>query len=336
LKILIVKIGAIGDVVMSLLMLEAIDRQWPGSKITWVCGESVAPLLKTIEWIDELVVVNDRKLLKGGKLGAVSQLLPLWLRFLGKGFDLIVTGHSDSRYGLLSLTAWGTIRRRFGDSKEGRFPVPGRYHADEYVRLMTGINGPDAPSGTVPVLKFPLNPDFSKKLVSSKKIVTLTPGGAKNIMRDDALRRWPLVNYVQLAEKLLKSGYQVLITGSESDSWIRDAFKHLPVVDLVGQTSITDLIALFAASDLVVTHDSGPLHLAIASGKPILGLFGPTIPWEKVPKNERVSVLWGGEKLACRPCYDGKNYADCKSNVCLQSVSVDRVYEEVERVLINH
>jgi len=333
LKILIVKIGAIGDVVMSLSMLEEIDRQWPGSKITWVCGESVAPLLKTVERIDKLVIVDDRKLLGGGVLGAFSQLVPLWFRFFGKCFDLIVTGHSDYRYGWLSLTARGTINRRFGDSKEGRWPVPGRYHADEYVRLISGINGPDAPSGTIPVLKFSLSSNFSQKLVFTKKIVTLCPGGARNIMRDDALRRWPLESYVQLADKLIQNGVEVVVTGSESDGWVRDAFKHLSIVDLVGQTSVTDLIALFAASHLVVTHDSGPLHLAVASGKPVLALFGPTNPWEKLPKQEQTHIIWGGETLACRPCYDGKNYAPCASNECLKSVKVEMVYETVEKII---
>ncbi len=318
---------------MALSILGEIDRRWSDAKITWVCGESTAALLKNIERINELVVVNDRKLLRGGVLGALSVLIPLWLRFFGKSFDLIVTGHSDSRYGLLSLTVEGKIRRRFRYKPEGRWPVSGRYHADEYVRLVTGINGPEAPSGMVPTLHFHLDSSFSKQLASSEKIVALAPGGAKNLMRDDALRRWPLESYVQLAEKLIRANYQVVVTGAPSDEWIREAFKQLPVLDLVGQTSIPDLIALFAAVNLTVTHDSGPLHLAVASGKPVLGLFGPTVPWEKVPKDKRVTVLWGGRHLACRPCYDGKNYAPCASNECLKSISVNQVYGEVERIL---
>jgi heptosyltransferase-2 len=283
--------------------------------------------------VDELVVIHDRRLLKGGVPGAFSVLAPLWLKFLGKSFDLIVTGHSDSRYGLLSFTALGKIRRQFGESPEGRWPVPGRYHADEYVRLITGQNGPDAPKGITPILSLPLPQSLAEKLVPGKKVVALAPGGAKNILRDDALRRWPLEHYVQLTEKLLQKGYQVITTGSMGDDGIRDSFKHLSVVDLVGQTSVMDLIALYGRSDLVITHDSGPLHLAIASGKPVIGLFGPTVPWEKVLRAERIKVLWGGEQLACRPCYDGKNYAVCAKNECLQSISVNQVYAEAERIL---
>jgi heptosyltransferase-2 len=333
LKILIVKIGALGDVVMSLAMLKEIDRQWPGAQIAWVCGEGAAPLVEAVRRVDEIIVVNDQKLLKGGLPGALGALIPLWFRFLGKSFDLIVTGHSDPRYGWLSLTAHGKIRRQFGEGKEGRWPVPGRYHADEYVRLITGQNGPQAVLGRVPTLSLPLTQALSEKIVSGKKVVALAPGGAKNILRDDALRRWPLDHYARLAKKLLEKDYQVVITGSSADDGIRDSFKQLPVLDLVGQTSVTDLIALYGRTDLVITHDSGPLHLAIASGKPVMGLFGPTNPWEKVPRDEKVKILWGGENLACRPCYDGKNYTVCPANECLRGVSVDQVYAEIEKIL---
>jgi heptosyltransferase-2 len=333
LKILVVKIGALGDAVMALSMLKAIDQTFPNAHITWLCGESIEPLIKAQPRINEIAVVNDRKLLTGGALASVRQLAPLWLKFFGKRFDLIVTGHSDSRYGWLSLTARAKTRRQFGRGAKGSWPVPGRYHAHEYVRLITGENGPDVSPGIVPTLQFQLPSFLSQKLVPSKKIVALAPGGAKNILRDDQLRRWPLENYVRLAEKLIGDGFQVLITGSQGDEWIQSAFKPLPVTDLVGQTSISELAALYGRSDLVITHDSGPLHLAVASGQKVIALFGPTVPWEKVPRLERVRVLWGGEKLACRPCYDGKNYADCDNNVCLQDLSVEKVYEEAGRAL---
>jgi heptosyltransferase-2 len=333
LKILIVKIGAIGDVVMSLSMLAEIDRRWPNSEITWVCGGSVSPLIQACHRVDKILSVNERKLLRGGAFGALVELLPLWLRLMGKRFDLIVTGHSDSRYRLLSLTALGITRRSFGNSPEGRWPVPGRYHADEYVRLITGQNGPDAPLGVIPCFHFPLGENLSRKIEPEKKVVALAPGGAVNVLRNDGLRRWSLENYARLADQLLQNGYQVLITGSESDGWVREAFKKLPVTDLVGATSITELTALYGRADLVITHDSGPLHLAVASGRPVIGLFGPTIPWEKVPRHESVRVIWGGDHLACRPCYDGKNYAICPGNECLRSVTADKVYGEAKQIL---
>ena len=86
-------------------------------------------------------------------------------------------------------------------------------------------------------------------------------------------------------------------------------------------------------SDLVITHDGGPLHLALLAGTRLIALFGPTSPHEKVPERDGVVVLWGGADLACRPCYDGNDYADCPLNVCLREVSVERVHEEADRLI---
>ncbi len=325
-KVLIVKIGAVGDTAMSLSMLPAIDRLAPGSHVTWVCGRIVAPLVRSVNRVDEIIEIDDRKLLKGGWLGALLVLVPVWAKLLGRRFDLIITGHADFRYRLLSLTAWGTNRRGFGKGGDGRRPLPGNYHAEEYARLVSATGASSDYTPGIPPIRVPLPQAFSDQLDRNKKIVALAPGGAKNILRDDALRRWPLENYALLAGKLLKEGVQVLVTGSAEDAWVRESFQGLPVVDWVGQTSLIELVALYGQCDLVITHDSGPMHLAIASGAKVLALFGPTTPSEKVPVNERVHVIWGGEHLACRPCYDGRNYADCSDNQCLKSISVEKVW----------
>lgn len=330
-KVLIVKIGAVGDVVMALSMLEAIDQLSPDAKVTWVCGKTVAPLVEAVGRVNEVIVVDDQKLLRGGKVGALAVLVPLWTKLLGRKYDLVLTGHSDPRYRLLSLTAQGSICRSFGVERAG--PIVGRYHASEYARLVTGLDGPKAKPGVPPQLRIPIPPALERVLQAGKTVVAISPGGAKNLLRDDALRRWPLENYVQLAGQLSQKGFQVLLTGSSSDDWVKPSFKALPVTDLIGQTSLTDLVALYSRCQLVVTHDSGPLHLAITAGTKVVGLFGPTIPMEKVPRDPKVLALWGGEKLACRPCYDGKNYAACDNNLCMKDITVEGAYRSALKQL---
>jgi len=132
---------------------------------------------------------------------------------------------------------------------------------------------------------------------------------------------------------LLNKGVQVVLTGSSSDIWVRDFFKGLAVIDLIGKLSLPDLVAVYGCCDLVITHDSGPLHLAALAGAPVLGLFGPTNPHEKLSLNGRNRVLWGGDDLACRPCYDGKEYANCPRNLCMHDISVERVNREALQLL---
>lgn len=333
-NVLIIKISAIGDVIMALPMIDAIHKKYSNAMITWMCGETVAPLLKTFGKVDEIIIVDEEKLLAGSLLEKLWALIKVWKNLFWRHFDLITIGHADPRYRLLRLTAIGKERRSFNRGHKRFWPVPGRHHTDEYIRLVTNRDSPEAIHERLPKLSIPLSADLKSELKSGDSlIVALSPGGAKNILRDDAVRRWPLEYYVALANKLIIKGIRVVITGAPSDEWIRKSFFHLDVINLVGKTSIIDLVALFGACDLIVTHDSSPIHLAGLAGKPIVALFGPTNPYEKVPRDNQSQILWGGEDLACRPCYDGKTYSICNNNICMQSIKVDAVYEAIVGML---
>ena len=332
-RILIVKLAAIGDVVMALPMVEALRKIHPESKITWVCGETVSPLLNKIAGIDEIISLDERQLLSGPVIQRIFQLASIWIKLFGRRYDLVLTGHADPRYFLLSLTTIARERRRFSHYRKRPFPLPGRHHTDEYVRLATGKEGPSVPVAALPVLDVPM-PDRLRDAVrpdTRGTTIALAPGGAKNVLRDDALRRWPLERYRGLAERLLDHGCGIIITGSKEDQWVCKAFEGLEVVDLVGKTDLLDLVAVYRSCDIVVTHDSGPLHIAALAGKPVVSLFGPTSPLEKASRMKESKALWGGEQLSCRPCYDGKNFARCESNECMKSIRVDDVY----KVLMN-
>lgn len=343
--VLIIKLAAIGDVVMALPMIRALRTQQPNIKITWLCGKIVAPLLRKIDELDEIIEVDASRLLAGNLLTKIKSLIGVWLRLLGKRFDLVIIGHADARYRLLSLTVRAKSVRSFDRSGKRIWPVPGRHHSHEYIRLATNFDGPDDYLMELPVVSWPLSENLKSELKdkSNLPIVALAPAGAKNILREDIMRRWPLENYILLATKLLDDGYNVILTGAPDDKWICESFAALPVINLVGKTSIVDLVALYGACDVIVTHDSGPLHLAELTGKPIVALFGPTSPYDFGPANEyekgshknKTTIFWGGAQLNCRPCYDGKTFADCHNNVCLKSIKVSQVYDAVTAILID-
>ena len=332
-NVLIVKIGAIGDAVMALSMLDVLFRESSNARVTWVCGKTIEPLLQAFGKINEIIVLDDVKLLTGNSFEKATVIVTLWTRLFGRRFDLVVTAHPDSRYRWLSLPVLGKVRRVFRRDGRRTEPVPGRFHPDEYVRLVTGVDGPNALKARIPELRCALPEFLSPFFEGATQLVALAPGGAKNILRDDALRRWPIERYAAVCEMLLNSGVQVVLTGSSTDKWVCDSFKGLAVVDLIGKLSLPDLVAVYGSCDLVVTHDSGPLHLAALAGAPVLGLFGPTNPHEKLSLNGRNRMLWGGDDLPCRPCYDGKDYANCPRNLCMHDISVERVYREALQLL---
>jgi heptosyltransferase-2 len=175
---------------------------------------------------------------------------------------------------------------------------------------------------------------LTSALPEGGRVVALAPGGARNVLADDALRRWPIRRYGQLAERLRGDGHTVVLTGGPGDEWVREEMPGAGAcVDLIGRTSVPELIGVLSAADVVVTHDSGPLHLALMAGVPLVALFGPTNPAEKVPRGGDTTVLWGGDGLACRPCYDGRTYAVCSSRACLRQIDVVGVHRAVnERI----
>jgi heptosyltransferase-2 len=328
-SLLIVKIAAIGDVVMALPIASWVRQQYPVALITWVCGRAAAPILRLCNEIDEVIEVDETALLRGRVTERIREVLRLWLKLAGRRYDLVVTGHSDPRYLILSAPVISKKRRAFTWKHRNR--IPGRFHSDEYLRLVTGIDGPDAPTALLPTLRCPLREELGSRLLSEgRPLVALAPGGARNVLSDDPVRRWPVENYVELARLLVKEGVRVVLTGGATDTWACSAFKNVEsIVDLIGHTSVTDLLAVYRVSNVVVTHDSGSLHLAILAGTRIVALFGPTDPRERVPRSDKVRVVWGGRDLACRPCYNGRSYAKCARNLCMLSISPTEVAEIV-------
>jgi heptosyltransferase II len=331
-RILVVKIGAVGDVIMALPMIRYLRDIYPQASITWICGQQVYALLEHLNIIDELISVDEKRMFHGTRCRQLAEMTALWRKLGGRRFDLVIRGHSDWRYKLLHMFCRVKTVRAFERTNQAIVPIPGRHHSDEYMRLATGVDDSK-------MLRTDLRnvgagmPRSSTGSGDCRGVVALAAGGAKNVLRDDALRRWPLPSYRKLAEKLAEQNYRVVVTGGESDMWVCSEFENMPVDILVGKTSIIDLLGVYQRCDLVITHDSGPLHIAGLAGAKLIGLFGPTNPYEKMPRGENSVIVWGGQELACRPCYDGKHYAKCSENSCLQTLTVDTVLEQVIRLL---
>lgn len=322
-RILFVKLGAVGDAVMARSLPALARQRHPQGRFTWLAGRGVAPLVRLFEGVDEVVEADDAAILAGGPWARTRALAALAWSLAGRSFDLVLTGHADPRYRALGALVPAASRRSFGPG----LPLPGRYHGDEYARLLDGGEAPAAPRPPLRPLRPRLDAALARRLGRGQGGILLFPGGAKNLLRDDALRRWPLGHYAALARMLRRRGRAVWIGGSASDAWVRQAFQGLGCADLVGMADLPQTLALCARARAVVTHDSGPLHLAQAAGARVVALFGPTLPSEKLRPQPGSLALWGGERLACRPCYDGRDYAPCTDNACLRGIGPETVFK---------
>ncbi len=149
------------------------------------------------------------------------------------------------------------------------------------------------------------------------------------------LRRWPPLRYVELARKLLARFPDLFIgfTGAPAEA---EAINRLArevdsnrLLALAGKTTLRQLLALYARSEILVTNDSGPAHFASMTPIHVVTLFGPETPALFAARSPNASVLWAG--IACSPCVNAYNNRQsvCRDNLCMQAITVEQVLAKV-------
>ena len=335
--VLIVKFGQIGDVIMAIPAVYDLHLQ--GFHIQWVCGKAVYPLLCRYVWIDA-VAVDELALLLGSPRRRLLEAIHLWRQVCRSRYDLAVILYYDWRYRLLFAPMRARRVIALSHSRRATAIVSGRHHTDEYRRILLG--DPDGcRDRSTPPLRPDRLPDSPLPTSRFPRRIAIVPGGVRPLVRvqatkqlpDQLLRCWPVARYVELAEHLWDRGWEVVLLGSAGDTWVRPSFAHLPTVDCLGTLTLPEVVSLCNACDAVVTHDTGPLHLAGLSDTCLLGIFGPTDPATRVPRRPYASGLWGGRGFACRPCYDGRDFAPCQHNGCMHQVTVADALAELDFLL---
>ena len=328
-RALIVKFGAIGDVLMAVPAAYALHDK--GYEIDWVCGQVVAPILACYPWI-HAIVADDRTLLKGAMIPRLREMVRLWRIFGTKEYDLCATLYYDARYRAVTLPVRAARKLMLSRTERDRRLVAARHHTDEYVRILLPLEDRCRDRSTSPRRPENLPPAPIAERTTAVRI-GLVPGGASNMLAQQTLRRWPVAEYGALARELLARGYEVLLLGGADDTWVRDEFAGIPVLDAIGRLTLPEVISACDTCEVVVSHDTGPLHLAGLSSAALIGLFGPTDPGNFLPRRHGVRGIWGGEGFACRPCYDAKDFPLCNNNGCMQQISVNLVSRHVEELL---
>jgi len=161
-------------------------------------------------------------------------------------------------------------------------------------------------------------------------IVFMAPGS------EWATKRWRQSGYSELGKKLQSKGYQICLVGVAAEEKICTEISSLipHSINFCGKTSLSELFKLFTKGKLLISNDSGAMHMAAVAGLPVVGIFGPTTlelgyrPWQEP---SRVAEI----KLECRPCgKHGAQICPLGTHACMQELSTDSVYKEVETVLL--
>jgi len=144
-------------------------------------------------------------------------------------------------------------------------------------------------------------------------------------------KRWPVERFVEIIRRLLAQKRHVVLAGSPDERELCDQITTQlgdgALIDLAGQTSLAELVALLSRAQLVVANDSGALHVAAALGRPVVALYGPTDPNFVGPYGQLEYVLRSG--VDCQPC----RHTTCKHHSCMVDITVDRVWAKIQERL---
>jgi lipopolysaccharide heptosyltransferase II len=163
--------------------------------------------------------------------------------------------------------------------------------------------------------------------VSGDGLVTLAPGTIWET------KHWGSEKFAEVARHFLQRGFAVALMGSGRERVVCEEVARLApgAIDIAGETTLTELAALIRRSTICVTNDSGPMHLAVALGRPVVSVFGPTDPVWIGPYGREDAVLRAG--IACSPCYL-RQLSRCRyAHACMTDVSAAAVIARMESML---
>lgn len=321
-RILIIRPGGIGDAVLLLPSVTALKARFPGAGIDLLCEKRNAGVFGLSTQIDHIYSYD-----KGLEL----------FRCMKNKYDVVIDTEQWHRLSAVVAYLTGAPVKIGFDTNERRtfftHQVPyshDEYEADSFLHLIEPLAGEDH--------KFDVDMPFveisrivtpylsSGREVEVKGMVAMFPGASV------AERRWGGERFGEAARSLNENGYRVLILGSQADRSEAEIIqKYAPAsVNLIGKTSLVDVAGLLKECKLLITSDSGIMHLAYAVGTPTLSLFGPGIEEKWAPKGKKHRSL--NVRLDCSPCTRFGYTPTCEKDVlCLSSLRVkdllDAVYE---------
>ena len=325
-RICVIKPSALGDIVQSLPILGPLRHRFPHAAIHWVCNRSFCSLLEPISLIDQ-VHPFDRSAAGQGLWQRARQLRRFANELASQSFDLVIDLQGLLRSGLMCWTTGAKHRVGLATAREGAGLF---YHSviDDRPKRQPAVARYWRLAHQLGLGDLPIRWDFcitdqerrtAQQLLAGLRppIVAIHPGARW------LTKRWPPNHFAQTVERVLdQTGGTVVIVGAPDESSLADTILedvHHPCRNLTGKTSLRQLAALLQASTVLLSNDSGPMHLAAALGTPTVAIFTCTSPVRAAPhgtghRTIQTSVSCAGSYLRC-----------CNRMDCMRDLTAEKV-----------
>ncbi|WP_298432749.1 glycosyltransferase family 9 protein [Geobacter sp.] len=329
-RILLIKPGAIGDLLQLSPVIRALRARIPQARISLLVGSAASvDLFRHNPLVDEVLIFDKR-----GAHSSWRAFARLWGELRQRRFDLVVNFQRSNMKAWLLAAAAFPCRVLVYHRAKGRVVHAVENHLEAVAPL--GID----PRTADRRLELPLGPDdvrWAKEMIAREKLGNRQLV-ALNLGASHPVNRWPVEHFAALAGRLSQElDAVVLLVGGGADRELADAVLSRissPVVDLVGHTSLLQLGAMLRRCSVVVSGDTGPMHLATAVGTPVVALFGAADPDRTGPVGEGHLVLQA-RQVPCVPCRS-RSCTRTPHLQCMEEISVEQVFAAVAAKLSTH
>ena len=342
------RLERIGDLLMVAGAVRRIRAHLPDAFIQLVVGSWNSDLARLISGIDRIELLNAPWLARKDKSSSVQSAIQIAFGWQHQDFDLAINFEPDIRSNALLAASGAPQRVGYRTGGGGGFLTdaldyePKIHTAENAHRLVQHIFSNDHEDTlTADHLLGPL-PEHVHQRASQLlgPDSPHTPLIGINVSGGRQIKQWPAARFSETAAILShEDNATIVLLGSEADRLIGDAVvKHLPtsihLMNLVGELSLLELAAVLKRLRLLVTGDTGPMHLAASVGTPVVAIFGPSDPVRYAPLTSHRQVVHA--ELWCRPCNQIRRPpARCASGTpnCLDKVSVPKVITAIRHLL---
>ncbi len=342
-SILIIRLSAIGDVIMASALIPALKEAYPTARLAWLTEEANAGLLRHNPRLDKLILWPRRR---WRELARERRYRLLWREFLAltrelrqERFDLVLDIQGLLKSGIWAFLSGGRTRIGLGSREGSQFLMSRTIARDsgnaddlrigsEYLKLSQAL-GLRPARFDMDIVASGQERTEARELLQSKGFAGTFAVICPFTTRPQ--KHWFNERWADFSARLAGDlGFPVVMLGGPADQTEAEAIAGLSqdLVNLVGQTSLGVCAAIIQQAGLLVGVDTGLTHLGIALRTPTLALFGPTCPYQD-PGDGPVKVLY--EPLECSPCH---RHPTCNGEfACMKLHTVDKVLASVALLL---
>jgi len=328
-RILVIKLSAVGDVILSIPSIRALRTEYPEAWIAVLVGRKSRKIIRNCPYVNDTIVYEE----VAGK-NRLSALFKMAKVLFKENFDIVIDFQNNKISHCLAFLSGARVRAGHPNRKwsfllnkktktSSNAVISPLDHQFQVLKLL----GFEPANKRLELWSEPWEDEKVKEfldsewLAPSQTLVGINPGSSLRW----PTKQWPIENFAKICDELAKRNIRVVITGSPEDAPRTEELLRLTrnkPINAVGKTSITELIALIKRCHVFISSDSAPMHVAASVDAPLIAIFGPTDPKRHLVPPSYYQVFW--KEIQCSPCY----LRSCPIGlICMKKITVQEVLD---------